>query len=195
MKKDLRDLTTEELGNLFPIVIAEPNAQWIALFEKEKVKLLNLLGEGRALRIEHFGSTAVPGLAAKLTIDILVEIPQSESVKAEIRNIMQGNDYDYILRTDSPPPYAMFVKGYTPEGFKGQCYHIHMAPKEHAGLWNRLYFRDYLISHPDTAGEYARLKKELAVKHHFNREDYTNAKKEFVDRITEIGKQDANASA
>lgn len=50
MKEDLHDLNTEELGRLFPIVIAEPNAQWIVLFEKEKFKLQNLLGEGKAHR-------------------------------------------------------------------------------------------------------------------------------------------------
>lgn len=189
MSKDLHSLSPEELGKLFPIHIAEPDPAWPELFETEKQRLYKLLGKNKALNIEHFGSTAVPGLAAKPTIDILVEVPKSESVKHGIIKVMTSYGYEYILRTDSPPPYMMFVKGYTPKGFKGQCYHIHIAPADHAGLWDRLYFRDYLIAHPETAKEYEDLKRMLAAEHKYNREDYTDAKKEFVQRITEIAKR------
>jgi GrpB-like predicted nucleotidyltransferase (UPF0157 family) len=80
----------------------------------------------------------------------------------------------------------MFVKGYTPEGFKGQCYHIHMALQSHTGLWDRLYFRDYLIANPAVAKEYEALKLKLALKYRNDREDYTEGKSEFIRRITEI---------
>lgn len=183
MLTDLHSLSPEELGKLFPIIVVEYNSEWPAIFEQEKKRLQNLLGD-LAIRIEHFGSTAVPGLAAKPTIDILIEIPKGKTAEKQIITSMQEADYHYIPRTDSPPPYPMFVKGYTPEGFKGQAFHIHMAPGDHSGLWDRIYFRDYLINHSETAREYERLKQELAVKHKYNREDYTEAKAAFVKAMT-----------
>jgi GrpB-like predicted nucleotidyltransferase (UPF0157 family) len=80
----------------------------------------------------------------------------------------------------------VIMKGYTPDGFKGQCYHIHMAPQGHTGLRDRLYFRDYLISHPVVAKEYEYLKLELALKFKNDREAYTDGKSVFVERITRI---------
>ena len=102
---------------------------------------------------------------------------------------MKAHGYHYTLRKDAPPPYMMFMKGYSPVGFKGQSYHIHMAPLSHSGLWDRIYFRDYLISHPKETHEYETLKFELAQRFRNDREAYTNGKSEFVKRITEIAKK------
>jgi len=192
MRTDLDNLSAEELGKLFPIAIAEANPKWREIFEQEKDRLQKVLGPNIALRIEHFGSTAVPGLAAKPTIDILLKIPKNETIKKELVEKMKAAGYHVILRTDCPPAYLMFSKGYTPEGFTGQCFHIHAAPKDHHGLWDRLYFRDFLISQTETANECEHLKKELAVKHQYNHDDYTDAKKEFVQRITELAKKEMN---
>jgi len=81
-----------------------------------------------------------------------------------------------------------FVKGYSPEGYVGQCIQIHAAAKSHLGLWDRLQFRDYLRSHPDVAEEYEKLKRTLAEKYRFDREKYTDAKADFVRRVTERGR-------
>lgn len=59
------------------IVIVEYDRKWVELFEQEAIYLRNLLGKASILRIEHFGSTAIPGMPAKPIIDILVEIPAS----------------------------------------------------------------------------------------------------------------------
>lgn len=186
--KGLDGLTQAELGRLFPIIISAPNPEWKSLFETEKKNLKNILGD-KAIRIEHFGSTAIPNLAAKPTIDILVEIPADPSVKNEIIDLMKANGYHFILRNDSPPPYLMFVKGYTNEGFKGQAYHIHMAEKEHSGLWDRLYFRDYLMNHKATAMEYEKIKRHLAEEYKYDREAYTEGKTAFIKQVTEKAKQ------
>lgn len=183
MEKDLYSLSREELGRLFPIQISAAKADWKDLFEKEKQHLIKLLGEKIILRIEHIGSTAVPGLAAKPTIDILIKIPQAPAIKRKIENIMTTQGYYYMHdQTD----HMMFVKGYSPEGFKGQCYHIHMENGDHDELWYRVYFRDYLISHPEVADEYAVLKRELAEKFKYDREAYTEAKTEFIERVTRL---------
>ncbi len=78
----------------------------------------------------------------------------------------------------------MFVKGYTPEGFKGQCYHIHMEPEGAESIVERLNFRDYLISNPKVAEEYAALKKRLAKMYEFDRDTYTDAKSDFIKKAT-----------
>jgi len=92
MTKDLHKLTSKELGRLFPIVISEPNQQWPDLFVEEKNRIIALLGAQTAIRIEHIGSTAVPGLAAKPTIDMLVEVPEGADIKARIIKMALHNE-------------------------------------------------------------------------------------------------------
>ena len=89
MNKNLHELSTEELGKLFPITIEPSNPDWTKLFNEERRDLQKILGTRTALRIEHFGSTAVPRLAAKPTIDILVEIPRSMDLSEEIIDTMK----------------------------------------------------------------------------------------------------------
>lgn len=79
----------------------------------------------------------------------------------------------------------MFMKGYTPEGFKGQAYHLHVR---YTGDWGELYFRDYLIAHPETAKEYGELKLLLMQQYKHNRDVYTEAKGDFIRKITAIAK-------
>lgn len=184
----LDSLSQQKLGELFPVIIADPNPEWKTIYKTEKNKLIRILGQ-KAIRIEHFGSTAVPDLEAKPTIDILVEISKNEKLKDEIIQTMKSEGYHFIPKNDCPPPYLMFVKGYANEGFKGQAYHIHMAEKEHNGLWDRLYFRDYLIDHKETATEYEKIKRELAEKYKNDREAYTEGKTEFIRRVTEKAKK------
>jgi len=188
VKKDLDKLNTKELGKLFPVIIAESNPEWEIIYEKEKNELIRILGQ-KVIRIEHFGSTAIPNLEAKPIIDILVEILESKKVKDEIIKIMKSENYHFIPRNDCPPSYLMFVKGYTNEGIKDQVYHIHMAEKEHNGLWDRLYFRDYLIDHKEPAKEYEKIKRKLARKYKYDREKYTEGKTKFIKRITEKAKK------
>ena len=67
----------------------------------------------------------------------------------------------------------------------GEAFHIHVR---YAGDWDELYFRDYLRQHPEIASQYAELKKDLAKEYKNDREGYTDAKTDFVKRITEIAK-------
>ena len=190
--KKLDDLSLQELGELFPIIITDPNQKWKSEYENERKELKRILGQ-KAIRIEHFGSTAIPNLKAKPTIDILVEIPKNENDKKEIIEAMKSEGYHFIPRNDCPPPYLMFVKGYTIDGFKGQVFHIHMAEKEHNGLWDRLYFRDYLINHKEVANEYEKIKRKLAEIHKYDREAYTEGKTEFIRQVTEKAKEIENS--
>ena len=125
MNKQPDDMKIEELGNLFPVIISEPDPDWIKVFQKEETKIKRVLDKQNIISVEHIGSTAVPDLKAKPTIDILIEVPVSADKELIIANLIKLN-YHYIPRPENPAPHMMFVKGYTPAGFKGQTYHIHV---------------------------------------------------------------------
>jgi GrpB-like predicted nucleotidyltransferase (UPF0157 family) len=185
MDNQLENMTNEELGELFPIILAEPDPGWIVLFKKEKARITKALGKRNTIRIEHIGSTAVYGLIAKPTIDIILEVPESLD-KGKIIERLTKLDYHYIPKPENPAPHMMFAKGYTQKGYKGQAYHIHVRYRED---WDELYFRDYLIAHPLIAKEYGELKTHLSKQHTKDREGYTHQKTDFIKRITEAAKK------
>lgn len=183
----LEKLSAKEIGHLFPITIEDYNPHWAVSFEKKKSALVEMLGDA-VLRVEHIGSTAIPGIQSKPIIDMLVEIPNDIDAREQIKEKMKSQGYYFTLRTDRTPPHMMFMMGYTKEGFSGEVFHIHMAERENQNLWDRLYFRDYLIGNEAVAKEYEALKLKLATEFTYNREAYTNGKDEFVKRITELAK-------
>ena len=183
---DKRKLKSRELGKKYPVLIVEYNPNWQELYLQEAAFLENQFGKNVILRTEHFGSTAVPGLASKPSIDVLVAISSFEEAKKIIIPVLESKGYVYIWCSDRSPGHMMFVKGYGPNGYiKGaQLYHLHMAPADHP-IWERLLFRDYLREHPDARKEYEKLKYKLAEIFRHDREAYTDEKEEFVERIME----------
>jgi GrpB-like predicted nucleotidyltransferase (UPF0157 family) len=162
---------------------------WPAMFEQERLHLLTCLPEGLIRRIEHFGSTAVPGLLAKPVVDILVEVASLDETRRIIVPILEAHGYDYFWRPswgdDTPPYYAWFIKR---DKSRNRTHHIHMVESgfEH---WDRLLFKDYLIEHPDIAKEYGDLKMRLSLAHQNDRTVYTEAKSDFIRRVTETAKK------
>jgi GrpB-like predicted nucleotidyltransferase (UPF0157 family) len=180
----------ENAGRRFPIELVAYNPRWPELYEEEARLLKEQFGD-LIIRIEHIGSTAVPGLAAKDTIDILVEIPSFEVAEREIVPVLMDQAIGYGYPNGSPPGHMAFWKGYL---VGGQKYHYHMAPAGHP-IHDRVYFRDYLRRHPDTAREYEALKYRLAEIYHYDREGYTEAKADFIVGITEITKKELSTTA
>ncbi|MGZ4974190.1 MAG: GrpB family protein [Limisphaerales bacterium] len=162
---------------------------WPEMFERERLHLQSCLPVDLIKRIEHFGSTAVPGLSAKPIIDILVEVTSLEETKRRIVPLLEAQGYDYFWRPshgDSTPPfYAWFIKR---DENGNRTHHIHMVESQFEH-WDRLLFRDYLIEHPDIAHEYDNLKKKLANAHSTDRVSYTQAKSGFISMVTEKAKQ------
>jgi GrpB-like predicted nucleotidyltransferase (UPF0157 family) len=186
MNKDLNNLSTDELGRLFPIIISEYNPDWKNMFSAEKQIIERAVGLRNTRRIEHIGSTAVPGLCAKPTIDILVEIKDDTDTDLII-NKLKLLDYHYIPKPENPPPHMMFAKGYSDQGFTGQTFHIHVRYK---GDWDEPVFRDYLIQNPKAAKEYSELKLRLSIDYVNDREKYTDSKTEFIARITKAARKE-----
>lgn len=180
--QQLSRLTDKELGRLFPVTIVEYNQDWGRLFSEEKQLLKQAFGNSFFLSIEHIGSTAIPGICSKPTVDILCVIRKDTDPEYLIERFSELA-YHINKRPDKPPPHLTFVKGYTPRGFEGQAYHVHIRYK---GDCEEICFRDYLINNKDAASEYDQLKRELAVKYRYDREGYTDGKSEFVRKIIEL---------
>lgn len=183
-------MTLGELSELFPVILSEYKPAWKKNYLKEKVVVGQAIGSRNIIRINHIGSTAVPGLIAKPTVDILIEIKDSTDTARLVSN-MQKIGYIYLKQPEKPPPHMMFIKGYTPKGFKGQAFHVHIR---YNGDWDELYFRDYLITHPEAATEYGRLKLEQKQKYEYDRDGYTEAKTDFIKRITALARAEAKKS-
>jgi GrpB-like predicted nucleotidyltransferase (UPF0157 family) len=171
------------------IAIVSYNPDWPKMFEQEKKHLLNCLPNELILRIDHFGSTAIPKMSAKPVVDILVEVTSLEETKKKIVPILESEGYEYFWRPsfgdDIPPFYAWFIK----RDLKGnRTHHIHMVESNFEYM-DRLFFRDYLIEHPDIAEEYKELKLNLAKNYPNNRAAYTNGKTEFIVEVTQIAKK------
>lgn len=184
-ERNLNQLSSEELGALFPIIISDPNPNWCKLFQVEKEKICKVLSKN-IVRMEHIGSTAVPHLKSKPTIDILLEICDDSNLYDVVR-CFKNLGYYFISKPENPPPHMMFVKGYSKEGFVGQAYHIHVRYK---GDWDEILFRNYLISHPKVANEYADLKAKLAARFRNDRDAYTDAKSDFIKKIILLARKD-----
>jgi GrpB-like predicted nucleotidyltransferase (UPF0157 family) len=159
------------------VVIAEYNPEWAMLYEKEKDLILDAVGD-LIVVVEHVGSTAVRGLGAKPTIDIMVAVSSLADAQKCIEQL-RSIGYEYQPQHEvSMPERRYFRKG---DPVSEQHYHLHMVERT-SDFWERhLLFRDYLRSHPEAAREYYVLKKELASKYGLDREGYTEAKTAFIE--------------
>jgi GrpB-like predicted nucleotidyltransferase (UPF0157 family) len=181
LEQRIRRVTRED------VAIAPYDPRWPESFLREKEHLLSCLPGELIRRVEHFGSTAVPGLAAKPIVDILVEVTDLEATRTRIAPVLEAQGYDYFWRPtsgdDGLPFYAWFIKRDHRAG--ARTHHVHMVEGHFAEHWERLLFRDYLIEHPEVAREYQDLKFRLASRFPNDRVAYTHGKTEFIVRVTE----------
>jgi GrpB-like predicted nucleotidyltransferase (UPF0157 family) len=160
------------------ITIAEYDPKWPALFSEEKKQVLDSIGKN-IHRIEHIGSTAVPGLGAKPIIDILVVLNGLDRVKECIPRL-QTNGYEY-LGENGIPGRSFFTKKNSGTG--GRTHHLHLVVKGSPIIEKHIAFRDYLRDHPKTAKEYQDLKNRLARRFGADRDGYSNAKNDFITSV------------
>jgi len=148
MSKPLSEMSLDELWKLFPIQLTDHQACWEDWYQTERDRLLIILPG--AVKIHHIGSTAINGIWAKPTIDILVEADLSDY--NTIKNLLLRNGYLCMAQTETR---IDFNKGYTPDGFAEKVFHLHLRK---FGDNEELYFRDYLNEHPKIAKAYEKLK-------------------------------------
>jgi GrpB-like predicted nucleotidyltransferase (UPF0157 family) len=173
------------------IALVPYDPRWPEMFRQEKDHLLSCLPNDLLRRVEHFGSTAVPGLAAKPIIDVLVEVTDLPATRVWIVPVLEAQGYDYFWRPthgdDGPPFYAWFIKRASDTGVR--THHLHMVEGHFREHWDRLLFRDYLIEHPEVAKAYEKLKVGLASTAPKDRVAYTQGKTEFILHVTELAKR------
>ena len=176
------DMTEEERAALFPINLSEYNPVWQKWYAEEKERLAMFFGADKVVRVEHIGSTAVPGLLAKPTVDILLEVSENTDVDDLVASVPSS---EYIcLRKQTIPTndIVLLLKGYTPSGFAEKVFHIHVR---YPGEWDEIHFRDYLLAHPEAADAYSNLKRKLKRQYEHDRDGYTYAKGEFIQAVTQ----------
>ncbi|MCL2707109.1 MAG: GrpB family protein [Dehalococcoidia bacterium] len=185
MREDWSDITESKRAELFPIILESHNPAWKDYYTQEKERLRSIFGSS-VIRISHIGSSAVAGLISKPTIDILLEVSQDIDLKPITKILLEKG---YVVNNPTGD-IVMYIKGYTPRGFCGQAVHIHVR---HNADWGELYFRDYLLLHPDVAKEYGFLKIELKDKFLHDRDGYTEAKGAFIKKHTAQARMELSA--
>jgi GrpB-like predicted nucleotidyltransferase (UPF0157 family) len=135
-----------------PIRLVQYDPCWASLFEEERQRLLDI-GRSRLVSIEHFGSTSVPGLAAKPILDIIAGLRNLDDV-SRFEAALCGLGYaDARIQV---PGRRLFCKGPYNEG----THHLHFVEYGSEAWQQPLRFRDLLRSNPSKSVEYERLKRE-----------------------------------
>ena len=168
-------------AELDEIEIVAYNPAWPSKFEAEAARLRTILPGDLILDIQHYGSTAVPGLDAKPIIDILLATPDLVAARKAFPALLESKGYAFWA--DNPGTDRMFfVKGLPPSA-PHRTHHLHIT--ETGGqLWSQLAFRDHLCRDPEAARAYGVLKRDLAIRYRTDRDAYTAAKGDFIRALT-----------
>jgi GrpB-like predicted nucleotidyltransferase (UPF0157 family) len=158
------------------IRIVEYDARWPARARAELRRIEEALGSV-AVRLEHVGSTAVPGLASKPILDLQLSVAAIEPRDAYVQPL-QGLGYLFVP-TPEAPDYHFFAK--PPE--RPRSHHLHVCEAGSGHELRHLALRDYLRTHADEAASYAALKRTVAGRHPQDRLAYIEGKHEFVTAL------------
>jgi len=157
-----------------PVALAEYDPEWPVLFEREAARIRFALGDA-VVRLEHTGSTAVPGLAAKPIIDITLIVPSSADEPAFVPPLEAAG---YILRIREPAWHEHRL-------FKGPDtdVNLHVFSAGSVELERMVGFRDWLRTHDDDRALYERTKRALAARTWRHVQHYADAKTAVVEEI------------
>lgn len=162
------------------VTIAEYKPEWVKQFNDEKALIKKALGS-LPVRIEHIGSTSIPGLGAKDIVDILLGVHNETDLNSLIP-LLKSIGYEYRNDFENVMPYRRY---FTKPGY----FHIHSVALS-SEFWKRhIAFRDYLRTHADTRDEYYKVKKELSNKEWDDGNDYAYAKTGFIQSIEKKAKE------
>jgi GrpB-like predicted nucleotidyltransferase (UPF0157 family) len=157
-----------------PVIVAPYDPRWPDEFARLGAALRDALGDV-ALRIDHIGSTAVPGLAAKPILDVQISVAAFEPLDA-FRLPLER--LGLVFRANNPDRTKRYFRLHDATGVRLAHVHVRIA-----GSWSEqkdLLFRDYMRAHPADAERYGALKQRLAQAYGSDRVGYTDAKSAFV---------------
>lgn len=158
------------------VKLVEYNSNWPKLYEDEAARLCKVLGIS-ADRIQHVGSTSIPGMLSKPILDIAILVDSLDDTAERWKDNLANLDYWYKGVEPDLPDRRFFAKG--PRERRTVYLHI-VNNREFESL---IKFRDILRNNPTLAEEYAALKQKLAAEHKDNRNIYTRSKNDFITRV------------
>ena len=156
------------------VALAEYDPRWPELYAREAARIRTLLGE-RIVRLEHVGSTSVPGLCAKPIIDVMLVVPDSADEPAYLP-ALEAAGYRLVIREPHWNEHRA-LKG------PDTNVNLHVYPAGCAEIDRLLTFRDHLRRDDADRDLYARTKRELAARTWKYIQNYADAKTEVVDTI------------
>jgi GrpB-like predicted nucleotidyltransferase (UPF0157 family) len=166
-----------------PIKLAEYDPAWPKLFRREEERIRDALGE-RVLRLEHIGSTSVPGLAAKPIIDVCLAVPDS-------------SDEDAYLPALEAAGYMLRIR--EPDWFEHRCFkgpdtnvNLHVYSEGCREIDRNLLFRDRLRTNRADRELYERTKRDLVMRQWKYVQNYADAKTAVVEEIIARARADAD---
>lgn len=175
-----------------PIIIADYDPAWPERFERERAEILRVCGAAPFVRIEHVGSTAVPGLAAKPIIDIMPGLRSLDGAPPLVAPL-SGIRYQYVpeFEQSTAAGKGMPFRRYFRKDVAGErAFHMHIVEAGSEFWVNHLRFRNYLRAFPREAAAYESLKRELAEGYNAALSDtseinagYTDFKTEFIESV------------
>jgi GrpB-like predicted nucleotidyltransferase (UPF0157 family) len=166
------------------VKLVQYDKQWKKLFEKESALISSRIKD-YIVDIQHIGSTAIPGIAAKPIIDIAVAIDDLSNIK-QVVNLLEKGEYEYRGEQGIPDRH-LFVRG----DEECRTHHLHVMVNTSNEWKKHILFRDYLRQHPTEVKQYSDLKKRLAAEFEFDRGKYTDGKEEFIKSIIEKAKEES----
>ena len=163
-------------GKTRPYAIGPSDSDWPSHFQSEAAAIRAALGD-QVTRVEHIGSTSVPGLAAKPVVDIQVSV-RSMVPRSAYADALVGLGYRWAI-----DPWSVEHEFFSKDTNGERAFHIHVCPD--GSEWERRHiaFRDWLRDNPDDAARYERLKRELAERHPRDTYSYAAAKTGFIQAI------------
>jgi GrpB-like predicted nucleotidyltransferase (UPF0157 family) len=156
--------------------IVDHDSAWAVMAEQELRRIQEAVADV-AVRVEHVGSTAVPGLAAKPIIDLQLSVADMEPRERYVAPL-ERLGYLFVPAPESPD-YHFFAK--PPE--RPRTYHLHVCETRGEHEFRHVAVRDFLRSHPDEAMHYAALKREVVARHPQDRLAYIDGKNSYVTAL------------
>lgn len=166
-----------ETGRERSVRVVAYDPAWPGLFEIARRRLATVVPE--ALSIEHVGSTSVPGLAAKPTVDVLMVVPTLDVALAHIEDLAS---IGFEFRPGSFPPERHHLFFRRMAGTE-RTHHLHVLPVTSPEPDDYRRFRDLLRANPDTAAQYEKAKRDLAERFSQDRTSYVRAKETIVEAL------------
>ena len=160
------------------IVVAPYDPDWPSQFEAEAAALRPFFGDN-LIALHHIGSTSVPGLAAKPTLDLL-GVVKSITLVSETRSSFEALEYK------SRGAFGIEGREFFVKGSPNPTHHLHVFEVGSAEIQRHLAFRDYLRAHTEAALEYAALKMKLAALYRLDPVSYQDGKSDWIKRVERL---------